>query len=297
MLMSACKSASNVQISLDENAPTNRRAHKCLCCAHLPAVLLDRSMWLLPLVYEDTWDLIPGYDWSISCSGAILQRGTTLLFAHTVSSGDPLRDEGLLPTHSYLTVSFEDTLWRRRHPRLLFEFLFGNEGHIHSRLKRRRTFTCYFFNLRCDLKLSYCLLRLTPDFWHPYNGRQQASACYFLWWLSQKSFGVRHQDHPDQTAENGCPDADKPRFQRLHGLPVEMGGERPQCDSEPRLSKRGFVPYRHPDGQRSRLWSLTWPDEGIHFILVGMIQRTGLREVNVNKWTDGLKDYTFPKVT
>ena len=95
-----------------------------------------------------------------------------------------------------------------------------------------------------------------------HDGREQAPARCLLQRLAQTSAGVCHQDHTDQAQESGGDDAHQPRLQRLHGVPVEVGGERPQCDSEPGVGERRLVPHRHPDRRRGGHGPVTGADQG-----------------------------------
>lgn len=62
---------------------------------------------------------------------------------------------------------------------------------------------------------------------HLSDGREQAPSSHFLQRLPKEGPGVCDQDHPDQAQEERVPDADQPWIQRLHGVPVGVGGERP----------------------------------------------------------------------
>lgn len=49
-------------------------------------MLQTYSIRPLSLAASDTWEWIPAADWLVDGSGAILQRGTTILWAHTGQS-------------------------------------------------------------------------------------------------------------------------------------------------------------------------------------------------------------------
>lgn len=104
-----------------------------------------------------------------------------------------------------------------------------------------------FLPIFCQISKQFAAIYVL--FLEAQDGRYEASSSYFLRRLPQKSFGFCYQDDPDQAQESRRADADEPRLQRLHGLPVEMGRERPQRDPEPGLGQRGCLPDRDADGR------------------------------------------------
>lgn len=62
---------------------------------------------------------------------------------------------------------------------------------------------------------------------HLNDGREQAPSSNFLQRLPKEGPGVCDQDYPDQAQKERVSDADQSWIQRLYGVPVEVGGERP----------------------------------------------------------------------
>lgn len=81
--MSICESAHQVFKSHWTKAFRPISVHRALRVSYWSGEWLGRAIWLLPFASFDTWGSTPAVDWRMHCSGAILQRGTTLLWAHT----------------------------------------------------------------------------------------------------------------------------------------------------------------------------------------------------------------------
>lgn len=125
--------------------------HRALRVSYWSGEWLGRAIWLLPFASFDTWGSTPAVDWRMHCSGAILQRGTTLLWAHTGQLRRPAatrRKETAVFTYScnfcsyFIAESGSEIFF-------LLLVLFGNEGSIYSRLRRQTIYyTCSFILLK-----------------------------------------------------------------------------------------------------------------------------------------------------
>lgn len=98
-------------------------------------------------------------------SGAILQRGTTFLWAHTGQFRRPAATRRKLTVIFISRCIFCGYFAAKDGPdTLFFLFLFGNEGHIHSGLKRRTIYNLLKNNhFQLEHLLSFFCLLLRPN--------------------------------------------------------------------------------------------------------------------------------------